>query len=780
MNCLARNALIYSILAVGTAMAATPVEKSGDCPTLDRQPPSASDDWSQFPTKPTAEFVTNCKSASQANCTLQKPLKAAQSINCIQPATGMKVQLWASEEMAGNMKYIQHFTFDERGRLWAVEPLSYPNTIRTASGSTTDQKFVGGKDRIVILEDTDGDKVMDKFTVFRDGLNLPQSIEVVNGGVVVTMAPYVVYFPNNNDTAGAPVILYSGMGANGTFDTHGGINQIMYGLDNWIYGTSGYNNCNATGAGITGSVDCGHGKVWRFRNTKIPGMKEDKFEIWSTGFSPQQNSDGLGQTEDGQLFQSGATSSQHLYSQPVKGGAGISILTKNPDAGTATYDANDYFPITSDRYLWEGANDINAQGWVHSQNTASSNLQVYYSRLFPKQYWNKTIFSCEGASKLCNMDSLAVNGSSWKAYRLPGPTRSNIFASKDAWVAPVLARTGPDGAVWVLDWNNYLFLHNPASPGGDGGAWKNDLRVKNTNRIYRVLPTGATPEPVLNLASASEEQLIDALGSQNFFWRLTAQRILIGKATATSITKLTDILKTNKELDEVGNSPRVMHAMWALEGMGEFTKSPATYIPILQGLLKHPAWCVRRNALRAMPRTADGAAAVNTACSVNDGHAHVRLQALLAIAETTPKPTGMNPIQASYAGIDGTATTAQTASGVATGTPTCSVTLDASVPFVASTGTTANRQLAQAPREGLRFNVRAGGFLLMPHGNLPSGVLTVYDLQGRAVFSSLYDAGSASWSVASAQGLNQPVYGYAFHGADGYIQRGSIALLGAR
>src|SRR5205823_3133453 len=155
------------------------------------------------------------------------------------------------------------------------------------TASITDQKFVGGNDRIVILEDTDGDHVMDKFTVFRDGLNLPQSIECVNGGVVVSMTPYVVFFPNNNDTAGTPVILYSGMGSSGTsWDTHGGINQLMYGLDNWIYGQTGYNTCTAS----PGNVNCGGGRVWRFRNSKIPGMTEDKFEVWSTG---PANADGV-------------------------------------------------------------------------------------------------------------------------------------------------------------------------------------------------------------------------------------------------------------------------------------------------------------------------------------------------------------------------------------------------------------------------------------------------------------------------------------------------------
>lgn len=193
--------------------------------------------------------------------TIQNPLTPAQSINCIEPAPGFKVQLWASEEMPGHIAYLQYFTFDERGRLWAVEPRSYPNTIRAAASapSATDDKFSGGLDRIVILEDTDGDHVMDKLTVFRDGLNLPQSIEVVNGGVVVAMTPYLVFFPNHNDTAGAPEILFSGLGPTGNFDTNGGINSLMYGLDNWIYGQTGYNSCMAN----PGAVNCGQGRVWR-------------------------------------------------------------------------------------------------------------------------------------------------------------------------------------------------------------------------------------------------------------------------------------------------------------------------------------------------------------------------------------------------------------------------------------------------------------------------------------------------------------------------------------
>lgn len=523
MSRLVGNIATIALIA-GAASAATPIVKTGDCPTLPRHAAAPDDHWNQFGIRPNPpeQFPVN---------TIQNSLTPEQSINCIETQPGLKVELWASEKSPGGIAYLQDFTFDERGRLWAVEPRSYPNIIRTASNSITDQKFVGGLDRIVILEDTDGDKVMDKFKVFRDGLNLPQGIEVVNGGVVVAMVPYVVFFPNENDTAGTPQILFSGMGSSGNYDTHGGINSLMYGLDNWIYGHTGYNGCNVKG------VDCGHGKVWRFRHTAL-GHAKTEFQVWSSG---PANAHGIGQMEDGQIFLAGATGTSHMNHAAVMGKNAMDIRTVNPAYPSSSNPANVFYPITGDRYLWEGSTGKNAQGWFTSSTTAVSGLQFYTSRLFPKKYWNRFAFTCEGASKLCNQDSLVVSGkgdiigSSWRAIRLPGPDHANILASKDAWVAPILAKTGPDGAVWVLDWNDYLFLHNPASPSGPGGAWENELRNKTTNRIYRITPTGATPEPILNLSTASTDQLVATFANPNFLWRLQAQRLLLAKGYSPAL-----------------------------------------------------------------------------------------------------------------------------------------------------------------------------------------------------------------------------------------------------
>ena len=67
-------------------------------------------------------------------------------------------------------------TFDERGRLWVIEAIDYPNDVLNGSP---------GDDRIKILEDTNGDGRADKFTVFAENLNMPTSLAFANGGVIV-------------------------------------------------------------------------------------------------------------------------------------------------------------------------------------------------------------------------------------------------------------------------------------------------------------------------------------------------------------------------------------------------------------------------------------------------------------------------------------------------------------------------------------------------------------------------------------------------------------------
>jgi putative membrane-bound dehydrogenase-like protein len=96
------------------------------------------------------------------------------------------------------------------------------------------------KDRIVILEDTDGDGSADKKSVFYDKVPFASGIAIGHGGVWVGSPPNLLFFPRRDDkqdvAAGEPEIVLDGWGAD---DTHETLNNFIWGPDGWLYGTQG-------------------------------------------------------------------------------------------------------------------------------------------------------------------------------------------------------------------------------------------------------------------------------------------------------------------------------------------------------------------------------------------------------------------------------------------------------------------------------------------------------------------------------------------------------------
>src|SRR5688500_17309285 len=93
---------------------------------------------------------------------------------------GFEINLFASEPEIG--KPI-NLTFDARGRMWVTQSFEYPFP---AKGK--------GKDRVTILEDTDGDGKADKFTHFQDTLNIPIGVLPTADGAMVYSIPNVYKF----------------------------------------------------------------------------------------------------------------------------------------------------------------------------------------------------------------------------------------------------------------------------------------------------------------------------------------------------------------------------------------------------------------------------------------------------------------------------------------------------------------------------------------------------------------------------------------------------------
>jgi len=152
-------------------------------------------------------------------------LPPAETAAQMEVPAGFRVQAFAGEP---DIVQPIAFTIDDRGRLWILENTNYPNSPGEA------------KDKIVILEDSNGDGISDKRTVFHDKVTFGSAIALGHGGVWVGAPPNLLFFPRKDDqqdtAQGEPEIVLDGWGAE---DTHETLNNFIWGPDGWLYGTQG-------------------------------------------------------------------------------------------------------------------------------------------------------------------------------------------------------------------------------------------------------------------------------------------------------------------------------------------------------------------------------------------------------------------------------------------------------------------------------------------------------------------------------------------------------------
>ncbi|MFM7113189.1 MAG: PVC-type heme-binding CxxCH protein, partial [Planctomycetota bacterium] len=130
-----------------------------------------------------------------------RPLPAEVAARNLVVPKGMKATLFASEPMVSQPMAL---TTDSKGRVWVVENFSYPKWITNGAG---------GKDRIVILEDTDGDGRADKRTVFAEGLVNASGIALGAGGVWLAATPNLSFIPDadgDDKPDGPPEVVLDG------------------------------------------------------------------------------------------------------------------------------------------------------------------------------------------------------------------------------------------------------------------------------------------------------------------------------------------------------------------------------------------------------------------------------------------------------------------------------------------------------------------------------------------------------------------------------------------
>lgn len=548
-------------------------------------------------------YVAGAKWGTQTDPirTMQLPLDPEESAKHIVVPQGFSFQLFAAEP---DITKPICMAWDERGRLWIAETVDYPNELQPAGQ---------GRDRIKICEDTDGDGRADKFTVFAEQLSIPTSLCFANGGLIVLESGHTLFLRDNDgdDKADERKVLFSGWGMG---DTHATASNLRYDLDNWIWGTVGYSGFN----GVVG------GKSFRF------GMGVYRFKPDGSALefirSTDNNTWGLGLSEDGTIFGSTANRDASWYMaipnrfyEAVNGWSAARLET--------IADSQAIYPIT------EKVRQVDQ----HGMYTAGAGHALYTARSFPSNFWNRIAFVAEPTGHLVGWFALEPKGADFVARNL-----GSFLASDDEWCAPITAEVGPDGALWVIDWYNYIVQHNPVPTGfknGKGNAYETRLRDKRHGRIYKVSSANGAASTQPRLSKATPDDLVKALANENQLWRLHAQRNLVERGRTDVIPALIQ-LANNRAVDAIGLNVGAIHALWTLNGLGALSTSPESRAAFVQAL-QHPSAMVRRVAVQAGPRDAEFADRLIQANLVSDPDPQVRLATLLALAEVpSSEPAG--------------------------------------------------------------------------------------------------------------------------------------------
>jgi putative membrane-bound dehydrogenase-like protein len=519
----------------------------------------------------------------------QLPLSPEESMKHIQVPVDFKLELFAAEP---NVMHPIAISWDEKGRMYVLITQDYPN----------ERKETGGRDYILICEDTDKDGKADKFTKFADGLSIPTGMVFANGGLIVSQAPHMLFLKDTNgdDVADEKKILFSGFG---TFDTHAGPSNLHYGFDNWIWGAVGYSGFKGVVGASKDTISFGQA-FFRF--------KPDGSELeWMT--STNNNTWGFGFNETNDVFGSTANNSHGWYMAiPNR----YFSSKNNIDNGSRSTDTHrDIKPIT------EKVRQVDAFGGF----TAAAGHNFYTARAFPKKYWNSIAFVSEPTGHVLHQNNLVRKGTDYNDKEA-----FNLMAGADEWFSPVFAEVGPDGAVWVADWYSYIIQHNPTPQGGtngEGNAYETPLRDFTHGRIYRVSYNHAAPYQPKQLRSDDVQGLLAALKSDNQFWRMHAQRMLVERGNKDVVPQLKAMV-ANTALDEIGINAPGIHALWALKGLGALDEQT------LEVALTHPAPSMRKNGVQVMEHSEQSVAQILKFDLLNDNDLLVVMNALLNFSKS--------------------------------------------------------------------------------------------------------------------------------------------------
>jgi putative membrane-bound dehydrogenase-like protein len=472
------------------------------------------------------------------------PEKAVQRMKV---PDGFRVKLVASEPA---VRQPVTMSFDDRGRLWVIQYLQYPNPaglkpvkvdeyLRTVYDRVPEPPPKGpkGADRITILYDADKDGRYRKSKDFVTGLNLASGMALGHGGVYVAQPPYLLFYPdrNGNDVPDTdPEVLLSGFGMQ---DAHAFPNSLQWGPDGWLYGAQG-----STVTSKVRGIEFQQG-IWRYH----PLTKE--FELFAEGGG---NTWGLDFDRHGNAIAGTNWGGKTMLHQ-VQGGYYIKGFGKHgPLHNAHTYGYFDHVP-----YQWVKGGHVTCGGIIYRGDS------------YPAQF-RDTYIAANPLANAVYWHVLERDRSSFRAH-----FGGDFVLGNDTWFRPVDCLVGPDGSVYVADWYDKRINHVDPVDNWD----------RTNGRIYKIEAKGTKPVTRLNLSKRSSKELVGLLTHKNDWYIHEARRILAERRDKAVIPTLKKMIRDH-------HGQLALEALWALYVSGGFDDTLAGE------LLQHPngdvrAWTIR-------------------------------------------------------------------------------------------------------------------------------------------------------------------------------------------
>jgi putative membrane-bound dehydrogenase-like protein len=453
-------------------------------------------------------------SGDDAKKNVTGPLAPEEAAAALDVFPGLEVQLFAHEPMVVNPTDMD---IDARGRIWVTEGVNY-------------RQWKGLKpegDRIVILEDNDGDGRAERLKVFYQdpSVNAALGICVLGKHVIVSCSPRVFVFTDEDgdDRPDQKRVLFDGI--SGVQHDHG-VHAFVFGPDGKLYfnmGNDGKELRTPSGdpvIDLAGNAVKANGKPYRqgmvFRSNFDGSAVEtlghnfrNNYEVAVDSFGTLWQSDNDDDGNRGVRINYVLEFGNFGYTDEATG-AGWSAKRTNLEGDVPIRHWHQNDPGVVPNLLQTGAG-------------SPTGICVYEGELLPEVFRGQ-VLHCDAGPNVVRAYPVKPNGAGYKA------TTVDLVKGRDSWFRPADVCVAPDGAVFIADWYD----------AGVGGHAMADNRLEAVRgRIYRVAPPGHKPRvPALDLESP--RGAVEALKSPSLAVRYLAWQRLheLGGAAEAALSPL--------------------------------------------------------------------------------------------------------------------------------------------------------------------------------------------------------------------------------------------------